>query len=301
MSAVQDVNQILAKRIKKDARELKAATIRPLAPDYLFSSNGMIFFCGKMGTGKSYSIMKHILITERLFKTPYYDLIIYTSTSNSMDKTVESLKQDVHTDIQFVSDSDLLPFLQKHINRKAKFYSLVKFISKDFKKPNEQTFHILTKHGFLKPSTDLSEPQEITKDDIEQNKFYKYILFKFGEYKFQTYPSNTLLVLGDFAGHPLIKKEESPLARIFTKTRHYNLTVILVCQSWRFINRNLKRLCTDIVIWKGFSEEDFKNMILQTPTSQDWKELYIRYRDLPSNHAFIAIHITADSICFSEN
>jgi hypothetical protein len=159
MSAVQDVNQILAKHIKKDARDLKAAIIRPLAPDYLFSSNGMIFFCGKMGTGKSYSIMKHILITERLFKTPYYDLIIYTSTSNSMVKTVESLKQDVHTDIQFVSDSDLLPFLQKHINRKAKFYSLVKFILKDFKKLNEQTFHILTKHRFLKPSIDLYEPQ----------------------------------------------------------------------------------------------------------------------------------------------
>jgi hypothetical protein len=38
-----------------------------------------------------------------------------------MDKTVESLKQDVHTDIQFVSDFDLLPFHKKHINRKTKF------------------------------------------------------------------------------------------------------------------------------------------------------------------------------------
>jgi hypothetical protein len=93
MSVVHNVDRILAKRIKKDARELKAATIKPLSPDYLFSSNGIILFCGKMGTGKSYSIMIHILITERLFKTPYYDLIIYTSTSNSMDKTVESLKQ----------------------------------------------------------------------------------------------------------------------------------------------------------------------------------------------------------------
>jgi hypothetical protein len=177
MSVLNDVDQILAKRIKKDARELKAATIRPLAPYYLFSSNGILFFCGKMGTGKSYSIMKHLLITERLFKTPYYDLIIYTSTSNSMNKMAESLKQDVHTDILFVPDSDLLQFLQKHIKRKAKFYTLVKFILKDFRKPNECVFHILRMHGFLKPSTDISHPERIDKDNIEFNRFYKFVLF----------------------------------------------------------------------------------------------------------------------------
>jgi hypothetical protein len=147
---LNDVNKILAKRIKKDSRELKAATIKPLSPDYLFSSNGILFFRGKMGTRKSYSITKHILITERLFRTPYYDLIIYTSTSNYMDKTVESLKQDVRTNILHVPDSDLLQFLQKHIKRKAKFYALVKFIMKDFKKPNEQVFHILRNTDFSK-------------------------------------------------------------------------------------------------------------------------------------------------------
>jgi hypothetical protein len=122
---------------------------------------------------------------------------------------------------------------------------------------------------------------------------------KFEKYKFVTYPTNTLLILDDFAGHPLIQKETSPLARIFTKTRHYNLTVIVVCQSWRFVNRNLKRLWTDIVIWKGFSEEDFKNMILQTPTSQDWKTLYEQYKVLPDAHASVEIHITADMIEFN--
>jgi hypothetical protein len=48
MSVINDVDSILARRIKKDAIELKAATIKPLAPDYLFSSNGILFFCGKI-------------------------------------------------------------------------------------------------------------------------------------------------------------------------------------------------------------------------------------------------------------
>jgi hypothetical protein len=53
------------------------------------------------------------------------------------------------------------------------------------------------------------------------------------------------------------------------------------------------------VIWKGFSEEDFKNMILQTPTSQDWEVLYDEYRNLPNAHASIEIHITPDVIEFN--
>jgi hypothetical protein len=217
-----------------------------------------------------------------------------------MDKTVESLKQDVRTNTSFVPDTDLLQFLQKHIKRKSKFLALAKFILRDFTNPNEEMFHIMRKHGFLKQATDLSDPGNITKDDIIINKFYRYILFMFREYNFQSYSSNTLLMLDDFAWHPLIKKEESPLARIFTKTRQNNLSVILVCQSWRFINRNLKRLFTDIVVWKGFSEEDFKNMILQTPTSKNWNELYHQYKDLPINLSFIAIHLSADTIKFSE-
>jgi hypothetical protein len=251
MSVINDVDTILTHRIKKDAIELKAATIKTLSSDYLFSSNGILFFCGKMGSGKSYLIMKHILVTERLFSKPYYDLIIYTSTSNSMDKTVESLGKDVKTQILFVPDTEVLLYLEKHIKRKAKFYSITKFILHN--KRNDQVISIIKKHNFIKPSS-----TEINIESLDLNKFYRYVYHKFHQYGFKTYPSNTLLILDDFVGHPLIKKEESPLARIFTKHRHYNLSVILVCQSWRFINRNLKRLCTDICIWKGFSEEDVK-------------------------------------------
>jgi hypothetical protein len=71
MSVITKVDKILTKPINKDARELKAATIKLLSPKYLFSLNGILFFYGKMGTGKSYSIMKHILLIERLFKSPY--------------------------------------------------------------------------------------------------------------------------------------------------------------------------------------------------------------------------------------
>jgi hypothetical protein len=81
--------------------------------------------------------------------------------------------------------------------------------------------------------------------------------------EFQGYPSNTLLILDDFAEHPLIMNVETPLNRLFMKTRHSNLTVILSFQSWRFVYVNVKRLSTDIYLCWGFGrrlqEDDTSN------------------------------------------
>jgi len=107
-----------------------------------------------------------------------------------------------------------------------------------------------------------------------------------------------LLIMDDFAGHPLLSKVESPLARMLTKTRHYNITAILAVQTWRFVNLNFERLCTDIVIWKGFSEEDFKNMITQTPNDRNWRELWTEYSSLPSPHSHLRLHINASTLSF---
>ena len=120
------------------------------------------------------------------------------------------------------------------------------------------------------------------------------------KYGFHNYPSNTLLILDDFAGHDLIKKVDSPLAKIMTKVRHYHLTVIIAAQTWRFINLNLKRLCSDLIIGVGFSNEDFKNMITQTPTGQNWKQLWEQYKRLPSKHSKMIIHCVSNEIEFEE-
>ena len=107
-------------------------------------------------------------------------------------------------------------------------------------------------------------------------------------------------MLDDFAVHDLIKKVDSPLAKIMTKVRHYHLTVIIAAQTWRFINLNLKRLCSDLIIGVGFSMEDFQKMITQTPTGQNWKVLWEQYKDLPSKHSKMIIHCVSGQIDFEE-
>jgi len=288
---IDKVDSLIEKQLKQNARELSYATIEPLSPEWPFSTNGIYFFCGKMGSGKTYTIMKHLLITERLLKEPYYDTIIFTSTSGTLDKTVSAMKHEVRTPITYVSDADLMDYLKEHIEKKMTYYAVMRFVLSEGKDVDDVMNGILTK---LKPYRIMGRQRVYDWKRIAQ--YLKQMMTSFG---FTRYPSNTLLIMDDFAGHPLLAKVESPLARMLTKTRHYNITAILAVQTWRFVNLNFKRLCTDIVIWKGFSEEDFKNMLTQTPNDKDWRELWHEYASLPSPHSHLNLHINASSLTFT--
>ena len=67
----KEVESIIRKTMKKNQKEIEAALIKPLHPSYPFSTNGIYFLIGRPGSGKTYWIWSHILITERLFKHPY--------------------------------------------------------------------------------------------------------------------------------------------------------------------------------------------------------------------------------------
>ena len=285
------INNIIDKQIKKNKNQINNALIEPLSKDYLFSTNGIYFFCARMGSGKTYQIMKHILITERLFKKPYYDTIIFTSTSGSLDKTVSSLAPQVKTPIEYIPHQKLLIYLRKHINNKMKFYAVMEFINNSFNEPSEIMEHILEKYKLYK----FIRGKKV----YDKKRIVDYAKAKSEKYNFKTYPSFTLLILDDFATNPLIKKVDSELVGILTKTRHYHLTAIICAQTWRFVQLNLKRLCTDIIIWKGFSEEDFKKMITQTPNNQNWKDLWNIYKNLKDKHSNMVIHCNSDEVIFN--
>lgn len=289
---IQQVDKIIAREIKKNSKQINNALIEPLDPEYPFSTNGVYFFCARMGGGKTYTIMKHIMITERLFKQPYYDTIIFTSTSGSMDKTVSTLMPQIKSNILYVKDTQLVQFLEKHLRNKMKWYAVMEFINSEGKECSDLMKHILDKHNMYLMFRGKK------KYDIKR--IVQYAKAKSLKYQIKSYPSNTLLVMDDFATNPLLKKVDSPLIGMLTKTRHYHLTGIVVAQTWRFIQLNLKRLCTDIVIWKGFSMEDFQKMVTQTPNSQNWKVLWKQYEELPSKHSKMIIHCITDEVVFEK-
>ena len=290
MEVIRQVNNTLAKQISKNKKDIDYASIKPFSEEYPFSTNGIYLFCGKMGSGKTYTILKHLLVMDKLYGEPYYDQIIFSSTSGTLDKTVEAIKDVIQTPIEYVKDFQLMDYLQKRIKEKMKFYGLVKFINTDGQVLTDEMTHIIEKHKLKK----MVAGRWI----VDMKRVAMYLIDKMDQWGFKGYPVYDCIVLDDFAGHPLLKKPDSPLNRMLTKTRHYHITAILGIQTWRFVHLNFKRLCTDILIWKGFSMEDFEAMIKQTPNQVNWKELWEQYSQLQNPHDFLALHITAGKIDF---
>jgi hypothetical protein len=279
------IESMMNKELAKKKSILSKSEIKPFKDDYHFSTNGIYLFCGRMGSGKSYTIMKHIFMTEHMFPEEYYDFIIFTSTSGALDKTVETLKSKVKGKVLYVDDENLLQFLNKHLKHKMKFQSFVKYIEDD--EVDETMQKLIKKHHL----------DSIIKGQLrpDPKKMLNYIKMKSQQYGFKKFPINTLLVLDDFAGHPLIKSSTSDLNRLLTKIRHYYLTVILAIQTWTFVPKNFKRTCTDIVVYKGYSIDDFEKIIKETPGSFNLEAMWNIYSKLDNPHAYIAFHCSTNT------
>ena len=273
---IKQVEKTIKETLRKNQRDIEMALIKPLSPEYPFSSNGIYFLIGKMGAGKSFFIWRHIMITEKLFKKPYYSKIIFCSTSGKLDKTAEVLSKNVKTNIEYIKEDDLMDYLKRHLRRKLKYYALVKHVLSRMKEVNEEMARLINKHSL---------------DEIEDR--IVYIANKLVKYQTASYPYNTLLILDDAAPSPLLKNGNSELCRLLTKTRHYNLTCIIAVQTLRFVHLNVKRLATDIIMYSGFSRDDFESMLKQTPNNlpSSIVDEYLQHTDI---HDRFILNITAN-------
>ena len=278
----KDVEKLIKETLKKNRKELEMSLIKPLSPSYPFSSNGVYFLIGKMGSGKSFWIWKHIMITERLFKNPYYSKIIFCTSSGKMDRTSEAFSEKVKTPIDFVKEEDLIPYLEKHLKRKNKYYAIVRHVMSRMRKADVEMNRLIQKHSL---------------EDLEDRIIY--IANKILKYGTTDYPYNTLLILDDAADSDLLKKN-SPLIKMMTKTRHYNLTVIAAIQTLRFVHLNAKRLATDVICYAGYSKEDFEALLTQIPNDLDKKTITKKYLGLKDPHSKFIMNITAGKYTFED-
>ena len=101
-----------------------------------------------------------------------------------------------------------------------------------------------------------------------------------------------------YSSNPLLQQKESELNRILTKTRHYNITCVIAVQTVKFIIKNLKRMLSDAVIWKGVSEEDFKNFMKETSHSFNSDIIWNQYHQLQDQHSRLELHFVANTYKF---
>ncbi len=231
---------------QKKNKYLKYALMTPIHEKYPYAQNGITAMIASMGSGKTYTYLKLMKQQECLFDDAFYELIVICSTSSKFDETVNAFKNLItKSKLVCIKDSDLLAYLNKYMRRVLKFNSMIKFMS-DNKDVDDEMNRIADKHNL---KIDSNKPKDV-------EKVLDYITGKIDKYKWRTFPHRMLLVLDDFASHPLLRSKENELPRLLKKLRHFNINVICCVQTTRSIPRDLKRILSDIIIFTYAREDD---------------------------------------------
>ena len=266
---------------------LKHALLTPIHEKYPYAQNGITAMIASMGSGKTYTYLKLMKQQEVLFDDAFYELIVLCSTSNKFDATVNAFKGLItKSKLVPIKDTDLLEFLNKYMRRILKFNALNKFMV-DPKDVDEEMQRISEKHGLKLRS---KSPKDL-------EKLVKYVTSKIEKYQWRTFPHRCLLVLDDFASHPLLRNKENELPRLLKKLRHFNINVIICVQTTRSIPRDIKRILSDCILFPGISHNDFYDLMKEGSFgSFDPDAAYAAYKKMTNKHDRMVFHISAGRI-----
>ena len=281
------------KIMNKNKRDLENAAIKPIHDKFLLAQNGIVGLIAPPGSGKSYTYLKLCAQQEQLFNEPFFELIVICSTSDKFDKTVEAFKEAItRSKIVALKDTDLLDWLNKYMRRILKYNAIMKFIQGDLKEPNDEIERLLFKHKF-KVNGRQTEKQKLD--------MIKYLARKLQKYGWSTYPHRCLLILDDFASHPLVRSKETEMSRMLKKLRHFNINVMICVQTAKSLSKDIKRICTDFILFPGLSENDFNDLIKESMAGKfDRKELWKNYHSLTSQHDSFRIHIYSNKVVITK-
>ena len=280
--AFDEIENNFRKISEKNKIELEMALIKPIHEKYPYAQNGICAMIASMGSGKSYNYLKAIAKQEVLYPDqPFYELVVICSTSAKFDKTVETYKPLIQkSKLVCVKDSDLIFWLNKYMRRILKYNSIINYVNNGCKNPNEEIERLFDKRHLVK-----------------KDKQIKYITDKLIKYDWATYPHRCLLVLDDFANHPLLRSKETEMCRLLKKLRHFNINVIICVQTVKSIPKDIKRTLSDIILFPGIGFDDFIELIKESPAAVfDKKKLWEEYRKITDAHAMFAIHVKARKI-----
>ena len=285
--AFEDIEESFRKIAEENKAELDAALIKPIHDKYPYAQNGICTMIASMGSGKSYNYLKAIAKQEVLDPSqPFYELVVICSTSAKFDKTVETYKQLIkRSKLVCVKDSDLLGWLNKYMRRILKYNAIISYVNSGCKEPNEELSRCFTKHRLDIRTKNIREKQ------------IKYISEKLVKYGWKTYPHRCLLVLDDFANHPLLRSKETEMCRLLKKLRHFNINVIICVQTVKSIPKDIKRTLSDMILFPGIGEDDFMELMKESPAGMfDKKALWSEYKRVTDPQAMFAIHIKARKV-----
>jgi hypothetical protein len=280
--AKNKVDEIFKKLAKKNQFGLKNADIEPIHPEFPFARNGICVFIAPMSSGKTFRYLKFSAIQQYLFDEPYFETIVICSTSGEFDETALTYKDAIaESNLILIKDEELLDWISEYKQKRFLYNTLRKYIRNDFKNPSDQM------KAIIKENRLHNDP----------NRLLKYLSSKLSEIGWRSYPHRLLLIMDDYANHPLLKKKDSPLPRELRKLRHSGINVIICVQAVKDIPRDIKRILNDLIVFPGLGEEDFIKLIRETPASRfNYKTLWNMYSKIKRKKTMFRMHIDADRV-----
>ena len=288
--AFKRVDEQFDKISRAQADELGYAQLKPIDSKCPYAQNGITAMIAPVGSGKSYNYLKIMAKQECIYDEPFFELIVICSTSSKFDKTVETFKDTIKkSKIVPVKDVDLLDYLNEYMNRIFIYNAIMRFVMnglpwEKLQKDYADLLDLLRAHvGVYSYRT----PKTIEKG-------LKWICGVLNEYQWKTYPHRMLLILDDFASHPLLRSKETEMSRLLKKLRHFNINVIICVQTVKSIPKDLKRGLSDIILFPGISEYDFKDLLKEINMNFiDHNSLWNSYKQIDNQHTTIALHLNA--------
>ncbi len=262
---------------------LRESFIEPFHDQFPLSKNGICAMIAPMGSGKTYTYTKLMVQQEAIFENPIFETIVICSTSADFDQTVKTFKPLVKkSKIVVVQDDMLLEFLQKYMKRLLKYNAMTQFLDSNLKKPNEEMNRLIGKHRLK------DKPKQL-----------KYIVNKISQYQWGSNPHRMMLILDDFASHPMLKSKEAPLSRLLKKLRHYYINVIICVQTCKSIPKDIKRCLADVFLFPGISTEDLTDLFKEIPLGIfDRKTLMKQYSEMKNSHDLMTLYLKANRVDF---
>ena len=285
----KEIDDFFDKVQKENKRDLDNAAIKPIHDKFPLTQNGIVGLIAPPGSGKTFTYLKLAAQQERLFDEPFFELIVICSTSNKFDKTVNAFKECItKSKVVSVKDSELLDWLNKYMRRMLKYNSMMRFIDNGCKDEDEEIERLLKKHR-LKINGKQNQKQKFD--------MIKYLASKLEKYNWRTFPHRCLLILDDFASHCLIRSKETEMSRLLKKLRHFNINVMICVQTAKSLSKDIKRICTDFILFPGMSEDDFNDLMKESMCGKfDRKQLWKSYHSLTNLHDSFRVHIYAGKV-----
>ena len=276
---------------KKCSKELEEAKIKPIDVDkFPFAQNGIWAMIAGMGKGKTYNYLKLIAKQEVLRKEPFYETVVLCSTSGDFDRTVKSYIGAIRkTSVEPIKDDNLLTWIDEYLEKFKLYNTIMRYIDSDMKRIDEDMAKLITEnrlgkfwHGEM---------------HVDSDKVLKFCANTLAEIGWKTHPHRVLLILDDFASHPLLQRKEDKLSRVLKKLRHYMITCVICVQTVKSIPKDIKRNVSDFILFPGISQYDFKDLIRESSASCfDYNSAWEAYSKLKNDHDMYCIHVMAGKI-----